>query len=447
MSAPAQNPQHETSHDQTLAVDERWLLVQRILLSEGFQRAAQLRKILVYVSRSAILNPEIVLHEYEIACDVLDRRKDFDPTNDNIVRAQFTHLRRKLERYFSEVGTTEVLYLTIPRGSYIPVFTQNHALKAVAPSVVPTAGEQQITDIPPTSETPHQQGTTLWIRLALLVAVAVCGVLSMVLLYMRSSTVKSAKNSPGNGFAAFMSKYEGNVAVVIPDTSTMMINFITDIDISAADYTSNDFPQRQIETVKDPEVRRVLTQLSKKRNTTASEARIGYEFVDALELAGAHGTVRYARDLHVRDLNEGNTVLIGSQRSDPWVSLFVGKTNFQYSRSGSDGQYVYRNMSPLPGEQSTYPVSTVEEKNRVNYVDIAFMPNSTKSGFVLLVVGSDSEANEAAAKLLLHGRLPTELASLLARKDLRSFEIFLRGKHITGESEDSLELVSVRPNN
>jgi len=97
--------------------DPRWLLVQRIQASGGFRRAGQLRKILLYVSKVAILQPGQILREYDIACDVLERRPNFDPANDNIVRAQFTHLRRKLEHYFSDEGRNEPLLLTIPKGS------------------------------------------------------------------------------------------------------------------------------------------------------------------------------------------------------------------------------------------------------------------------------------------------------------------------------------------
>jgi hypothetical protein len=41
--------------------DSRWELVQRILASEDFQRAAQLRNILSHISGSAILRPNNVL--------------------------------------------------------------------------------------------------------------------------------------------------------------------------------------------------------------------------------------------------------------------------------------------------------------------------------------------------------------------------------------------------
>lgn len=88
------NPMEEAQLDG----DSRWELAQRIAVSEGFKRAFQLRNILSYTTKLAILRPDRVPSEFEIACTVLGSRPDFDPSNDNIVRAQFSHLRHKLEQ-------------------------------------------------------------------------------------------------------------------------------------------------------------------------------------------------------------------------------------------------------------------------------------------------------------------------------------------------------------
>jgi hypothetical protein len=449
MSVTTQIPPDVGVLEARLAGDERWLLVNRILASEGFQRAGQLRKILVYVSRAAILEPERVLHEYEIACDVLERRPDFDPSSDNIVRAQFTHLRRKLERYFSEDSPDEAVLLTIPRGSYLPQFIPNtHRQPAAAPQSRPA-------DLPSSPETDPPAATALhavspwwrtWTGVGFILCLVACGILATTLIVERKNSVATtqAKGNPGNGFIPFLARWDSNVSVVLPDTSESMIQFISDVDISAADYSSGDFPQRQIAAVQDPEVRRVLSQLATKRNTTVSEAKMGFDFVEALDRLGGHGTIRYARDIHVRDFNEGSTILIGAPPSNPWVSLFGDRTNFQYTRNPTKNEFCFLNKKPLPGEETIYPVSTGETQDHVNYVDVAFLPNPMQSGYILLVVGSDLAANEAAGNLLLRGKLPPAVSALFARKDLRGFEIFLRGRHITGESEDSLEVLGVR---
>lgn len=433
-----------------LEQDPRWLLVRRILASGGFHRATQLRKILSYVSRAAILQPDHVLREYDIACDVLERRPDFDPANDNIVRAQFTHLRRKLEHYFSNEGRDEPLRLTIPKGSYHPVFRSF----AVANSSVAASDSNQVMHFASALEIPGvhsdlaQSRSPLW-RKWPAAAVLLClgGSIAVATLIVQAYYASRTKEIPAaftNPFLQLLAKYGGNVSVVLPDTSEMIIQLISRKDISAADYANKDFSQKQIATVKDPAVREALLQLALKRNTTASEANVAFDFVDALNRNGAHGTVRYARDLHMRDLDEGSAILIGSRNSDPWVSRFTDRTNFRFVQDHQSSYF--ENIAPQPGELPRYDVTYADQSHdAVSYVDIAFMQNASQGGYILLIVGSDTESNEAASNFLLHGRLSPEIASLLKRKDLRSFELFLRGRHVTGEANDSLELIALRP--
>src|ERR1700760_1924609 len=103
------------------ANDERWELVQRIA-SSRFSKAPQLREILFYICQRALTDPSATIKEYEIGCNVLGRKPDFNPNDDNIVRVQVSHLRKKLEEYFSSDGKDESIQITVPKGSYIPRF-------------------------------------------------------------------------------------------------------------------------------------------------------------------------------------------------------------------------------------------------------------------------------------------------------------------------------------
>src|SRR5580704_9992579 len=73
--------------------DERWTLVQRILASRHFQKAPQLREILLYLSRRTLEDNPGTISEHDIGCNVLGRRPDFNSNEDNIVRVQVRHLR------------------------------------------------------------------------------------------------------------------------------------------------------------------------------------------------------------------------------------------------------------------------------------------------------------------------------------------------------------------
>ncbi|MGD0914429.1 MAG: hypothetical protein ABR928_21250 [Terracidiphilus sp.] len=232
------------------------------------------------------------------------------------------------------------------------------------------------------------------------------------------------------------------MTIVEPDTSLVMIQNIVGANIPLSEYISKDFPQKELAMTKDPAMRNVIESLSNYRTTSANESLIAVDFFDTLKRAGGHATIRFARDLHVEDLNVGNTVLIGGPSSDPWVTLFNDRINFRHVDNIAEQKGYFENIHPAPGEQVQYINSYGNQS--VGYVDIALTQNLSQSGYVLLINGADMQANEAAARFLLHGRLPTEISSLLNRKDLRYFELFLRSKHIAGEADSTFEMVAFR---
>src|ERR1700722_9666579 len=121
------------------AQHERWFLLRRLVTRKYFGPASQLRGRLVYVTSQVLLDEKIAIPEHEIACKVLGRRESFNPNDDNIVRVQAGHLRKKLDQYFSSEGREEPYVLVIPRGTYVPHFVTRQS--TVIPELtLPDAG-------------------------------------------------------------------------------------------------------------------------------------------------------------------------------------------------------------------------------------------------------------------------------------------------------------------
>ncbi len=421
--------------------DERWLLVERIVASTGFQRAAQLRHILEHITRVTIEQPGTALREYEIACDVLGRRSTFDPTSDNIVRQQMSQLRRRLEQYYEE-NPREELRLTIPKGSYAPHFDRQVAAPVqentpVVAHAVHTHGEY----------TKSKKGVTLtWPVFTVLAAVSLAAVLLALWLVRnkadRTLPVTSGSES-GNAFVQYLVKANGPIMIVQPDLSLSIVQNALSLDLSAQDYSQPNFLSGKIAAVPDPALRDVLQQIGSRHATSVDEAAALTEIRDDLAARGKTTSIRFARDLHTRDLGDGNLVLIGSRRSDPWTLLFTKNTVFQFVSAGN-GFYQYMNTQPQPGEQQLYVPYEQHDGNIASYVDVVFGPNLTKSGYALVINGSDAVANVAAARYLFRGKLRPDIVALLQKPDLSRFELFLRGSHAENEAEDTFELVSVR---
>jgi hypothetical protein len=428
--------------------DNRWELVRRIIASDGFQRASQLRKILEYTAKLAIVRPNEIPGEFEIAYKVLGRRADFNPANDNIVRAQFSHLRRKLEHYFDTEGREEPLVLTIPKGSYIPIFaplqtrTRSPAISEFPlGDAVDSSSESASSDSDRRRDAPPRSRNWRFGALVLLNFIFMLLILLFLQFHFSAKTKKEAAPVT-NSFVQFLSRSEGDVTIVEPDTSFAMMQEIVGANIPLSEYISRGFPQRQVAMTKDPAKQRMILSLNAYRTTSVNEALIAVDFSETLKRAGVHVAIRYAHDLHVEDLNEGNTVLIGGPNSDPWVTLFTDRINFRHVDDYASGLHLFENISPAPGEQPQY-INNYSGQS-LGYVDVALTQNLSQSGYVLLINGADMQANEAAARFLLHGRLPVEISSVLARKDVRYFELFLRSKHIAGEADSRFELVAYR---
>jgi hypothetical protein len=85
------------------------------------------------------------LTEYQIAIDVLGRRKDFSLTDDSTVRNRAYELRQRLEKFYSTEHPGAAVRIEIPRGGYIPYFTRHQAAVAAesltAPSTAASNGE------------------------------------------------------------------------------------------------------------------------------------------------------------------------------------------------------------------------------------------------------------------------------------------------------------------
>jgi adenylate cyclase len=116
--------------------------LEELLPSPDFDAAPRSRKFLRFVVEEALAGRGEALTQAAIATQVFDRRGDFDPVVDPIVRIQAGRLRRSLERYYLLAGKGDSLRIVLPKGSYVPVFSTSPP-QGGAPPVEkrrPTAG-------------------------------------------------------------------------------------------------------------------------------------------------------------------------------------------------------------------------------------------------------------------------------------------------------------------
>ena len=91
------------------------------LNSPLFRNADRQARFLRFVVYSALHSPQSAIKEFDIGIAVYDRRSDYDPRMDPIVRVEAARLRARLREYY-EVTPPEHVRIEIPKGRYIPVF-------------------------------------------------------------------------------------------------------------------------------------------------------------------------------------------------------------------------------------------------------------------------------------------------------------------------------------
>jgi len=74
-----------------------------------------MRAFLLHITEHAILGRSERLKEQTIGAEVLGRKPNYDPADDNIVRVRAHELRERLNKYFTSEGLGPVIKLDICR--------------------------------------------------------------------------------------------------------------------------------------------------------------------------------------------------------------------------------------------------------------------------------------------------------------------------------------------
>jgi hypothetical protein len=101
------------------------LQLSRILASKIFNQAERASRLLSFVVTTVLEGRPSEIKESVIAIEALSRNASFDPKTDPIVRVEAGRLRSRLLAYYESEGSQDPIIITLPKGGYVPVFTEN----------------------------------------------------------------------------------------------------------------------------------------------------------------------------------------------------------------------------------------------------------------------------------------------------------------------------------
>ena len=413
------------AHDPELC----WTLLERVAASTHLKRAARLRELLMYVGQRAVRDGCDHLPEQEIGVRVFGRPEAYDNANDNIVRTNISELRKRIEAYFAAEGCDEPVIMEIPRGSYIPVFRvrSSATTSAEAPppaSITPVASaESRIGPVLKPADRPRWMVPLLATLLAL----------ACLALWLENRAAHRDLH-PWETQPAIASLWSGflgngrNTDVVLEDSSFLLIQDLRHQTISLSDYLSGAYLRVPDGPGTDPVTANLVRHLSGKILGRASDFKLAQE-IRALAPENADLHFYVSREYSPSLLQQDNVILLGNPTSNPWYQAFEDGLNFT-EQVNTYGMSPVTNHKPQAGESPTYGTTNTT----ISYCAVAYLPKPDRSGNILLIQGTTSEATQAGGELLLSEDQLSDLLQRWHTKRMPYFELLLKVSHVQGSA-------------
>ncbi|HZP06344.1 MAG TPA: hypothetical protein VFB43_15715 [Terracidiphilus sp.] len=452
MTAKRKNSKDVIDETVALETDPRWLLAEKAARSSTLARATQLREILLFIVRQTILTPDEPIHEFEIAHRVLGRRSDFNPLDDNIVRVQMAHLRKKLDLYFASEGKDEEIVITVALGSYKPVFSPRQKVAATphpfpvgeaasaeegrhAAAPVPAAVDEN--ESAPVHESEHVARPAIWRAIAAIVILTLAG--GCIALWMQVRSERESLDALHRALTPW--RYEPAMAelwsgfvdsgrdtdIVLSDDSFLLIEEISKKSTPFYGYLGRSYLDPTQRKGLSPQLNFVEDLLASKSLGNTSEYKLAQRVL-ALDPVERRFHLYSARQYMPALVKQDNVILIGGRISNPWSELFEGRLNFTEDTVFEGlGRTNVINRAPASGEEKVYMAT-----DTVGYCVVAYMPNPGHDGKTLLLEGTSSEATEAAGDFVLSSDQFSAFRNMLHVTKLPYFEVLLKTSQVRG---------------
>ena len=441
-SAVAEHDETDARLEQPSA-EERRALIERVAGSLQFRRSARLRDFLLYVGRQSLKDGRAEIHEQEIGAKVFGRPASYDRSQDNIVRVNATELRKRIDLYFAGEGAGETLILEIPRGGYMPVFHRRVPEAATALAMGPMQPAELARVEPAALEhvAPRRRGAGVWMALCLVLA-AVCGFLLYQNRAMRAQLYGLEDKPTVAALWSQLTAGHAQTDVVLPDASVSTREDMLAHPLSLSDYLNHRYgvPAEAANVSAD---RRADVDALFDHHLVAFGDFQAAQQILAVSSPGSTKHLTLSRLFTAESLKQDSVILIGGKKANPWVQLFDDRMNFSLDNDSAHGRTFVSNRHPLAGEQASYSAWAGPTALDVGYSVVAYLPNPSRTGNVLIFAGTDANATSAAAEFLTSEEQLAKFRKTLGVSRFPYFEALLKTSRVMGTSF-SAEMLAYR---
>jgi hypothetical protein len=397
--------------------------LKEVLSGEAFSGSHRSAQFLRYVVNQAVNGHCDDLKERLIGVELFGRSPSYDTGEDAIVRVTASDVRRRLLQHYGTSGTVSEFRIRLPLGTYIPEISHDVPVKpqvqepasvttvdapdALVSSPSPTEAQEAVPEeherAPRLSESQRR-----WIqRIVLLccLAVAVYGAFALWLT-MRSVHVRT----DAQWGALFGSQL--STKLITSDPNIVEIQTLTGQTVTLSDYANRRYvpaPERVV-----PQLMKFSTEILLGDKAAAVDTGVAVEVAEWMDRAEAGRlAIQSARVLRFSDLlKDGNFILLGSPRSNPWALYYSEHLDFRFFFDLGSGQEIVENRHPRRGESAKYVPTALGFATGQSFAVASYLRNPDYLGHVLLIAGANAEGTEAVADLMTDS---AQLSAVMSR--------------------------------
>ena len=402
--------------------------VDRVVKSHSLRSSESLCRLLQYLAKQALHNPEAPLKEYQIATEVYGRPADFDPQSDSTIRVQVGRLRLKLAEYYAGEGSGDRIVVTIPKGSYHLVFEVK-------------AAESQLASVPPRQQSAGAAFRTLptmWRNAFILLAAGL--IIALVALGDQLWTRKLSE--PAAALPSATPAASSLAAFWRPFTSGVEQPWVI--------FSNAAFVGR-------PETGMRYYTSSRDSNTTVYDHYTGVGEVlaihaldDAFATLGQKIRVKRGSLFSLDDVKNTNLIFVGSPSENLSLLDVPGTQEFEFQRQTSgprQGDLAIVSRHPKTGEAGTYLASPSNVPLSEDYAVVGLVPGVGSGRFVMILAGTTTFGTQGAVEFVCRQDSLEKLLRAMPDSGagpIKPFEALVRVKISRGVPVET-ELVAMRP--
>ena len=362
------HPDVQNPPSNAITSDEVYAELDVLVRSTLFNRSEKLQRFLRFVCETTLQGAGEQINEYLIGSEVFRRGRDYNPSEDSIVRRHAHAMRQKLQEYYATEGSDHAIRIEMPVGHYVAVFRRKEEL---LPAPEPASDPQPTTP----------QSRAHWLRWSLAAAII------FTLGWTVSNLIKSTALPISPAAREVWGPWIGAEAVISFSNPTSAL--VRHLPESLPTTPPNAFRARPEQEVLFRDKFRFPAGGSMYFNPTVVQTMMG-EAVAATHVAAlfarAGSLLRTTenRFLSWEDLRRENHVLFGGDLANKWVDTILAKYPFRLEVSNLNRRIV--NTAPIAGEEESYRVSGSEIRDE--FVLISMLPGVTPNRQILLLCGS-----------------------------------------------------------